>query len=1018
MSIPSGSPVDLHSASTVGGQAFWHAGNFTPGNYAPLASPAHTGDVNAVGSSVAWGATPTVGYRTIMGTASAATWLCYGTSNGTLRGGIQLLDNGNNMRLYAGAHYLELSTTGINYDGTAAMLVSGGTFTGAVTFNSPITNASYYKDTFPANNAGIMSYGGLNAYSTNTSSVSGFLCVTIAPAGTATLSAACMLVLKVRGFNYLAGTGAWDGLFGGYTNASWTNKSAMLLGNSPVTSVDFSTTPAGTYVGGNSHIVLNSGTIQYPKLVIEELIAAHSGYTADVSASRVRLIMNVTVATTAALPACTATATTLTANAVGALTVDGVAISSLSHKILVKDEVAPQNNGVYTVTTVGDAVTAWVLTRDLDMNAWSKLYCGGAFATAGTANINKGYVTDMAVTGTLGTTPILYQQLTSQGNVVPPVFGDSTRSNNFNAVAVNGNGLRFWNGTSTYSVHMSASTDATYGGRVAGETTSDYNMYFVMAGGSNRGWVWKTNTNNTSAVAGLDSLGNFRTIGGIFGTSLTVDPGSGSANGIINLVGRNAGVANTAQIVANWNGGLTITPALADPTMALLHPNSTPAVARSIGMDFQHYSGEGRVVFGRIVNYTENVTDASNSAGYFIHYVRRAGQVVEAFRVASTGLATITTAFGNGTFGPSNNSWFHMSTDRANFYMNKGLHTVGGFTVYGTSYGLSSTGGLTATTGDFTSPVTFNGVNQERYVPNHGLVGAALTPANTGPRSLLWNAIGAARAMYMDEEFEFSSNSVGIYNSSGGGAVTVTREADATAPNKSGYRLKVYYDGVTAPAPSPGLGGFILQINPRANAVIAQRFIAKLPAGFTFMKAENSQGNNYQTIWLTPVAGTGKWEEYIRLVYCGDSGVFNPGGHVYVQGTGTFTCYIASINIYDLHSAGALRQASPMRWFYDAAVQTTDKQPAYRCDRPTVVRAIRHQSQTPGTGTLMIKVNGTNQWSITLAGTDSATAWMNDYTGLLNSVLAAGDSVTCTVTGNGTAAGVTVQIEMEAALHV
>lgn len=44
----------------------------------------------------------------------------------------------------------------------------------------------------------------------------------------------------------------------------------------------------------------------------------------------------------------------------------------------------------------------------------------------------------------------------------------------------------------------------------------------------------------------------------------------------------------------------------------------------------------------------------------------------------------IETAYGYGLFGPANASWFHMSTDRANFYMAQSLHVNGQYWVYGT----------------------------------------------------------------------------------------------------------------------------------------------------------------------------------------------------------------------------------------------------------------------------------------------------------------------------------------------
>lgn len=54
-----------------------------------------------------------------------------------------------------------------------------------------------------------------------------------------------------------------------------------------------------------------------------------------------------------------------------------------------------------------------------------------------------------------------------------------------------GRGIRFWDNIN-YSIFMSVATNSTYGGRVAGDTTSDYNMYFRMASGTNRGFVFES----------------------------------------------------------------------------------------------------------------------------------------------------------------------------------------------------------------------------------------------------------------------------------------------------------------------------------------------------------------------------------------------------------------------------------------------------------------------------------------------------------------------------------------------
>jgi len=86
---------------------------------------------------------------------------------------------------------------------------------------------------------------------------------------------------------------------------------------------------------------------------------------------------------------------------------------------------------------------------------------------------------------------------------------------NHYVIAGDGNKLGFWGG-STYTIHMASSGS---GGRVAGETTSDYNMYFTMSGGTNRGFNFR---NGTANVAGIDASGNGGFTGNISTTGTSV----------------------------------------------------------------------------------------------------------------------------------------------------------------------------------------------------------------------------------------------------------------------------------------------------------------------------------------------------------------------------------------------------------------------------------------------------------------------------------------------------------------
>lgn len=100
---------------------------------------------------------------------------------------------------------------------------------------------------------------------------------------------------------------------------------------------------------------------------------------------------------------------------------------------------------------------------------------------------------------------------------------DDIFTTNLSYAAGAGNGLRFWGVTDAYKIYMSQSTDATYGGRL--DTTSDYNIYFKIGSGTNRGFVFM---NNTTPVAQIEGSGRLRlTDALIMDGNTVIDAGGG-----------------------------------------------------------------------------------------------------------------------------------------------------------------------------------------------------------------------------------------------------------------------------------------------------------------------------------------------------------------------------------------------------------------------------------------------------------------------------------------------------------
>jgi hypothetical protein len=127
-------------------------------------------------------------------------------------------------------------------------------------------------------------------------------------------------------------------------------------------------------------------------------------------------------ATTAALPANTysngasGVGATLTAVLPGVLTVDGIAVT-LGSRVLVQDEAAAANNGIYVMTTLGTVSVAYVLTRAADMNQAAEVPGAFVFTEAGTVNAGAGFTVSGAGPYTIGTTAINWTQFSGAGEI-------------------------------------------------------------------------------------------------------------------------------------------------------------------------------------------------------------------------------------------------------------------------------------------------------------------------------------------------------------------------------------------------------------------------------------------------------------------------------------------------------------------------------------------------------------------------------------------------------------------------
>lgn len=231
--------------------------------------------------------------------------------------------------------------------------------------------------------------------------------------------------------------------------------------------------------------------------------AANKGYV-DAARSGLDVKASVRVATATHLSAFTRVGNVLTADANGALVVDGVTVA-LNDRVLVKNETnanAPFN-GIYTVTATGDAGTPWVLTRSTDADSNAEVTAGMfTFVAEGTANADSGWVLTTNDTITLGTTSLAFAQFSGAGQITAG-NGLTKTGNTIDAVGtadritVNADSIDI---ASTYAGQSSITTLGT----ISAGTWSGTNIG-VAYGGTGASTAADARTNLGDTTAGFDT---------------------------------------------------------------------------------------------------------------------------------------------------------------------------------------------------------------------------------------------------------------------------------------------------------------------------------------------------------------------------------------------------------------------------------------------------------------------------------------------------------------------------------
>ena len=283
---------------------------------------------------------------------------------------------------------------------------------------------------------------------------------------------------------------------------------------------------------------------------------------ADAIASGIHFHEAVELATTAALPANTyangssGVGATLTATANGALSVDST-LTVVGNRILVKNQAAGLQNGVYVVTQVGSAGTPYILTRATDFDSVGtgvdQIDEGDFFlVTSGTANVNTAWVQQTPPPITIGTTAIVFQQFSAPITYTAGTGLSESPTYTFNIA-----------NTGTAGTYGSASSVPVFVTNAQGQVTSVTPTGIAIASGAVSGLAASATTDTTNAA-------------NITSGALPSARLSGSYTGITGVGTLTAGTWNANAIAAIYGGTGQTSYAQGD----LLYATSSTAVGR------------------------------------------------------------------------------------------------------------------------------------------------------------------------------------------------------------------------------------------------------------------------------------------------------------------------------------------------------------------------------------------------------------------------------------------------------
>ena len=290
---------------------------------------------------------------------------------------------------------------------------------------------------------------------------------------------------------------------------------------------------------------------------------------------------SVRLGTTSALPTNTynnwasGVGATLTAVATGVLTIDSVTVA-LNDRVLIKNEVLEEYNGIYFCTVAGALWVAYVLTRSVDMDTTGEFDGSFTFIEEGTVNADTGWVCTTNWPVTVGTTDITFSQFSSAGAYTA-----------WNGLTLTG---------SSFSIDTAITVDKNTAQTLTNKTLTSPAITTPTGIVKGDVWLWNVVNADTTTTANITDSSNKRFV---TDANLTVIGNtSGTNTGDQTSVSGNAGTATalqTARTIGTATGDVTSSGSTFDGTAnntnALTIANSAVTLAKMADLAQDQFIG-------------------------------------------------------------------------------------------------------------------------------------------------------------------------------------------------------------------------------------------------------------------------------------------------------------------------------------------------------------------------------------------------------------------------------------------